>query len=512
MIIRCDQCKTRFRLDDSKVTVSGVRVRCSKCKHTFVVRKDLGGEENAIEETSQDIENTSAETHEQENSPVGGIKQHAEAPQTSGEINLPQESAPGGQDLPATGIFDDTSSIEEDFLRFKTEKPDDRLAETDNELEEDKSSFHWPEEQEMEPRHDLEDDDLQFAGKSEAEQKETFSTELEDFSMDSWEGNSRQEENLDENLTHASSQVHLPETDQDRIKEDSPVDEIAPPEAQDSAEKDDFSPDDEWFSRTENHMTDEVDHSVTAKDSECFVTIDKSHDLPNVPKSEFELAAEDKAAPFSFGEDDGKSVNSVPPKSGAEEDLPPLSITSRKKRSLSVARVFMIISAFVLLVLVAVLYLFRTNIAPVKFPGFTAIKNRIMTGRWENAEIAIKNLDGNFVRTKHGPDIFVIRGEVVNLSDKTSSPVRIKGYVYGSKGDPLLNGLAGFGKVLTSEQLAALSTGELEALSEKQPGSAPRDLSVSPGKIVPFQIIFGHVPAGAAEFGAEVVGPAVESP
>jgi len=512
MIIRCDQCKTRFRLDDSKVTVSGVRVRCSKCKHTFVVRKDVDEEETAIEEASRDMENTSAETIERENSPVGGISEQAEAPQISGEINLPQESAPGGHDLFDTGASDETSSIEEDFLLFKNGKPADDPAGTDKETVEQKSSYQWSEEREMAPRHDLEDDDPRFTGKSETEQRETFSTDCEDFSMDAGEGHLRQEENFAEDLTHDSCQVLSRETDQDRVREDFPVDGIALPETQDSSKKDDFSPDDEWFIKAENHLTDETDHSVAIKDSERAGTIDKSQELSNVPESAFEPVAEDKATPFSFDAGEEKTVSSVRPGSGAEEDLPPLSITSRKKRSLSAARIFTIISAFVFLVLLAVVYLFRTDIEVMKIPSFTAIKNRITTGRWENGEIAIKNLDGNFVRTDHGPDIFVIRGEVVNLSDKTSSPVRIRGYVYGIKGEPLLNGLAGFGKVLSNEQLAALSAGDLEALAEKQPGSAPRDLIVSPGKRVSFQVIFRHVPAGAAEFGAEVVGSTAETP
>ena len=45
MIIQCDQCSARFRLDDNKVTESGVKVRCKRCQHIFLVRKDLPQEE-----------------------------------------------------------------------------------------------------------------------------------------------------------------------------------------------------------------------------------------------------------------------------------------------------------------------------------------------------------------------------------------------------------------------------------------------------------------------------------
>ncbi len=37
MIVACEKCSTEFQLDDSKVPAKGIRVRCSRCKHTFRV-------------------------------------------------------------------------------------------------------------------------------------------------------------------------------------------------------------------------------------------------------------------------------------------------------------------------------------------------------------------------------------------------------------------------------------------------------------------------------------------
>lgn len=57
MIIQCEKCQTKFRLDDSKVTDKGVKVRCAKCKHVFTVKKEepdafLGMEESAVASSS----------------------------------------------------------------------------------------------------------------------------------------------------------------------------------------------------------------------------------------------------------------------------------------------------------------------------------------------------------------------------------------------------------------------------------------------------------------------------
>jgi predicted Zn finger-like uncharacterized protein len=40
MIVQCDKCKTKFRIADSKVTDAGVKVRCSRCAHVFIVKRD----------------------------------------------------------------------------------------------------------------------------------------------------------------------------------------------------------------------------------------------------------------------------------------------------------------------------------------------------------------------------------------------------------------------------------------------------------------------------------------
>lgn len=42
MIVKCEQCQTRFKIPDDKVTDKGVKVRCTKCGHTFRVAKEGG--------------------------------------------------------------------------------------------------------------------------------------------------------------------------------------------------------------------------------------------------------------------------------------------------------------------------------------------------------------------------------------------------------------------------------------------------------------------------------------
>ncbi|MDC0709822.1 zinc-ribbon domain-containing protein [Stigmatella sp. ncwal1] len=43
MIVQCEQCQTRFKIPDEKVTEKGVKVRCTKCQHTFRVSRAPAG-------------------------------------------------------------------------------------------------------------------------------------------------------------------------------------------------------------------------------------------------------------------------------------------------------------------------------------------------------------------------------------------------------------------------------------------------------------------------------------
>jgi predicted Zn finger-like uncharacterized protein len=40
MVVQCGQCGTKFRLDESKIGPKGAKVRCSKCQHSFIVKRD----------------------------------------------------------------------------------------------------------------------------------------------------------------------------------------------------------------------------------------------------------------------------------------------------------------------------------------------------------------------------------------------------------------------------------------------------------------------------------------
>lgn len=53
MILSCERCETRFRLDESRLPATGARVRCSRCKHAFFVRPPGTTPAEVIEELAE---------------------------------------------------------------------------------------------------------------------------------------------------------------------------------------------------------------------------------------------------------------------------------------------------------------------------------------------------------------------------------------------------------------------------------------------------------------------------
>jgi predicted Zn finger-like uncharacterized protein len=50
LILTCERCETRFRLDESRLPARGARVRCSRCKHAFFVRPPGASPADAIQD------------------------------------------------------------------------------------------------------------------------------------------------------------------------------------------------------------------------------------------------------------------------------------------------------------------------------------------------------------------------------------------------------------------------------------------------------------------------------
>jgi predicted Zn finger-like uncharacterized protein len=48
LIVRCERCETRFKLDETRLPARGARVRCSRCKHAFFVQPPEASRDDVV--------------------------------------------------------------------------------------------------------------------------------------------------------------------------------------------------------------------------------------------------------------------------------------------------------------------------------------------------------------------------------------------------------------------------------------------------------------------------------
>jgi len=438
MIIQCEKCKTRFKLDDSRITDCGVRVRCSRCSHTFVVMRETP-------EDSADFETI-----------LLGFGENA----SSGN-DAENTSLPGGFSIDQTS--EETASSETEETEGEVPSPVETLAETGFSpepllgAEEDQQSEFSP---------------AEYGTDSEEESAESEQSEiLEQSFADVLEN--------DEEVppVHISPDVDIPET-----VSDATVDEGS------SA-----------FSSLFGSQADKIALPVD-EIPECSV--------PSPPGE----AQDSIETPFSAETEPTPSIREhiwpvadSKDEEGADDELSPLSISSRRKGSPALP--FLLGIFLILLLGGAGFYLMTGGSGALAGLVPDSVKALFGLGTKAGGLVEIRSLEGEFLANRAAGEIFVIKGDAFNVSSKPLTTIQIKGKIFGPQGAVFAQQTIFCGNVLSGEQLAMQPYSSMEKVLGRQFGETLANLEVPPGKGIPFMIVFKNVPRGSTDFGVEVVSP-----
>ena len=96
MIIQCDQCSARFKLDDAKVTGAGVRVRCKRCQHIFLVTREVPQEEPDLDTLLMGLQPGTTE----KKIPPQGQGEAFAPPEVEVSLPVPGDPHPAGVSVP----------------------------------------------------------------------------------------------------------------------------------------------------------------------------------------------------------------------------------------------------------------------------------------------------------------------------------------------------------------------------------------------------------------------------
>jgi predicted Zn finger-like uncharacterized protein len=123
VVVTCQKCSTRFRLDEARIPPSGARVRCSRCKHAFFLAPSGGpGGDDALHAVAAEaLDGAPAAPPPSEDLGEVVAAEAATEPRDRGEVE------------PAT-LDDDDESRWEFSETVRSDEPGERAAEPENPL------------------------------------------------------------------------------------------------------------------------------------------------------------------------------------------------------------------------------------------------------------------------------------------------------------------------------------------------------------------------------------------
>ncbi|MBT1076184.1 DUF3426 domain-containing protein [Geobacter grbiciae] len=500
MIIQCAQCKARFRLDDSKVSDAGIKVRCSKCKHIFVVKKEAPVEESDLDVLLQGLGSPTAGTElatgagtvatatampadqaleaatpppAEEPFPFSGAPEEF-SPSVVAESSEDREGysvgiEPAEPEKPMAD-FEENTRPEEAFGGFEFEKDDSAAAAISGEagfLASDSAMSEGGEERAGSGT--IEEEEISFGEVS----PEAFAAAT-GASASGVEGS--EEEEISFEFEEADAAVYGENA-----------------EAEESATGDvDFG---------------EIDFGIEDAEAE---SVSGGENLFSVS-----AASEPESAPMGKPAGEELPVTEIPPilpAAAAEGEAPPLSIASRRK-----GRSFLpsVVIAFSVLVIVALagfgFYFFKEGPELLNRLGVGFLAEWFGVEGREEGVISLDKVGGTYLVNSEAGEVFVIRGEAVNNYRKPRAAIQVRGALLAAGGQAVVQKVAYCGNNLTDEQIKTLPFARIEAAMGNQFGDSLANLGVQAGKRIPFVIVIAKIPKDVVDYAVEVVGSTVAS-
>ncbi|NTW98850.1 MAG: DUF3426 domain-containing protein [Geobacteraceae bacterium] len=488
MIIQCEKCQTRFRLDDSRVTAKGVKVRCTKCKHVFRVQKE--GPEAGLFEPDGAIAGLSSAVASG-TVPTAASEDHIFAPEPAQDSSVDFagfDDTSVGSDLAdarsfETPAFDASEPAASDGFHTAITESAPAVAVEPAAMGGvvDFSSFDFGDTESdlgSTPSSTLSVDDFTDAAPVStpvAPRRET--PQGLDFSDDDMFG---------------AVVPSAPEATSDSISFDFEGDSFAESmemSGQDSSGKSGglFSLDssgDAPFNLGEIDFGDEL--TSVAVQQVNPEDLKPSQEILFAPLAEAREKSEDEDLKRAFlGED---SVDDL-------GELPPLSIASRRKQS----PLFSGLIAVVALLVISALGYFG-------YSSFSTPKVAVAT---DNGKISVQDVKAAFIENDEVGELLVISGEALNEYPKPRAALQIKVDLFDATGKSIATKSAYGGNPLTEEQLESLPLDKIEAAMANQFGDSLANMEVAPGTAIPFVVVLSNLPKGVKDFGVQSAGSTV---
>ena len=115
-----------------------------------------------------------------------------------------------------------------------------------------------------------------------------------------------------------------------------------------------------------------------------------------------------------------------------------------------------------------------------------------------------KSVTGRFVTNTVAGTLFVITGNVINTSEVVCNHIKIKGTLITKDNVKAKDKTVYCGNIISEEDLKAMEMAAIETLLLKETGNNLSNVSIKPGQSVPFMIVFSDLPPNLENFTVNV--------
>lgn len=518
MIVECQACHTRFRLDESRIQGRGARMRCRKCGEAIIVMKDPGDRPAPPPKNLFDLRSVlrqpEVRTAQPKEHPPGPVKPSAQAPEwrpAAPEPEIPAAHADVPQEEPAapepeiTAAHTDVPQEEPTAGEVREEAPEIALPDA------------WPGEAvslrangEAEPEPEYEA--AEPAPPAPEEEPAALEPEIPAVHADvpqeepaAWEAPAAVDRAKMEDLfgsTMFSLGVGPPPA------EEKPIELML-----NNADSLDFLK--EEYRRAETEADFDISGNLRPGPSAEEEPAEKAPEVVTRQEPPEEVmpdrleAIQRELQEIGGGSPDAPepspplaAVSSVPPvrKIPARPAAPaPREKTARAGRP----------------AILTLLLLFLVIAGGGAYLGFTPGGQEnlrrlvpLMESLWLGGEqaaprYAVGNLIGYYEPNAKTGKLFVIKGTVTNQGRKKRSGIRVQASLFDRNGQPVAQKTAFAGNVLPGEDLRTLPRETIEKGMANRWGDRLANLDVVPGKSIPFMVVFFDAPEGIEEYRTE---------
>jgi pilus assembly protein FimV len=123
-----------------------------------------------------------------------------------------------------------------------------------------------------------------------------------------------------------------------------------------------------------------------------------------------------------------------------------------------------------------------------------------------NLKIDIFDIKSKFLKNSRIGDLFVVTGKVKNDYSQDRNFIRVTGKLY-TKGKKLAKTETIFcGNFLSNNELSKLDLAAMKKRLSNRVGDKKSNMQIKPGKVLPFMVVFSHLPKNLDEFSVQVAG------